>query len=268
MVDYPELKWKRVKDAKKYVVQISADRDFGKILINESVDEPKYSWNSVKPGLYFWRVAARAEKMGPFSEIEPLSVKLPAPKLKAKYRYEVLLEGDKQVLNWPFVPLAEKYLVQVSQKRNLASNETLTVGVSKFDLPKKPVFILCEWPPPTGLENHSVIFSTVAAVSVEPVASLDAPMLKLPKSGAAAVARNGRLSISFEWTKVPRAERYVIELSMDEDFSEVIKKIPAVGNSHVMKKIEAVGQVYWRVRAESRDGVSSWSEPSHFEVRK
>jgi serine/threonine protein kinase len=268
IVDYPSFKWRPVKGAKKYLFQLSADKNFAKAVAEEKLSNTKFEWKSVTPGQYYWRVAALGDKQGPFSERGQLTVLLPAPKLKTKYKFETLLEGDKQVVNWPFVPLAEKYLVQFGPKRDLAADEPQLTGASKFPLPKKHGQYFIRVAAANADGEALSAYSATSSVAVEPVATLDTPELKSPKAGAATVARGGRVAISFEWSKIAGAERYIIELAGDEDFTEVIEKIPSMEISHVLRKLNATGKIFWRVRAESRQGVSSWSEPSYFEIRK
>lgn len=268
IVEYPLLKWSPVRGARKYAVQIAADKGFDKLAVDEFSADTKFEWKSVKPGKYYWRVAAAAEKPGAFSVAGRLRVDLPAPELKSKYRFEAMLEGDKHVLNWEAIPFANKYIVQFGSKRDLASAEPQITTASEFTLPKKQgqYFVRVA---AAGRSGEALSgYSEVAAVSIEPAASLDTPTLKFPKSGAATVSRSGRVSIAFEWSRVPRAERYVIELAHDQDFLQIAGKISSKENSHIMNKLDQIGRIYWRVRAESRDGVSSWSEPYHFEVRK
>lgn len=267
ILNYPDLVWQPVKGAQKYLLQISPKKDFSRITTEQTLKGTSFAWKSVTPGVFYWRVAAVAEKRGPFSEIAQFTVMLPAPKLNPRYKFEALLEGDKQVVNWPFVPLAEKYLVQFGPNRDLASVEPNSVSASKFPLPKKHGQYFIRVAAANANGEAVSEYSPVAAVAVEAVAILDAPVLKLPKAGATAVVRSGRLAITFEWNKIPKADSYTIELAADDDFSEVLEKIQTKESSHIVNKFEFIGKIFWRVRAESKEGTSSWSEPGYFEVR-
>lgn len=265
---YPELKWERVKNAREYLVQLSDKKDFSQVLVEEKMAGNNFEWRGVRPGVYFWRVAAIGEKQGPFSERAQFSVWLPAPRLKPRYKFEALLEGDRHAVNWPFVPLAEKYLVQFGPSRNLAEADQQVTTVSKFSLPTNNGQYFIRVAAANASGEAISQFSSTSSVSVEPVAVLEEPILKLPKPGATAVVRNGRLAIYFEWTKISKAEGYLLELSTDEDFGEILEKITTKKPSHMIEKFETVGKIYWRVRAESKDGNSAWSTSGFFEVRK
>jgi serine/threonine protein kinase len=265
---FPEMKWERVKNAREYLLQLSSKKDFSQIVLEEKMRGTNFEWKGVRPGAYFWRVAAIGEKQGPFSERAQFTVWLPAPKLKSRYKFEALLEGDRQAVNWPFVPLAEKYLVQFGPTRNLAEAESQVTAISKFPLPAKHGQYYIRVAAANANGEAISQFSSTSSVSVDSVAVLDEPVLKLPKPGATAVVRSGRLAIAFEWTKISNADSYLLELSTDEDFGDILEKVTTKKPSHMIEKFETLGKIYWRVRAESREGTSSWSTSGFFEVRK
>lgn len=265
---YPNFKWQPVKNAKKYLVQISAKSDFTKVISQETLSGTSFDWKEVVPGVFFWRVAAVSDKQEKFSEPGQFTVWLPAPKIKNKYKFEGGLEGDTHALSWAPVPLAEKYLVQFGPKRQLAEADQHILDGSKFTLPSKPGQYFVRVAAANDRGEAASQFSNVSPVSVEAVPLLDSPVLKLPKLGATAVVRSGRLSITFLWDKVAKADSYVLELASDEEFTQIIDRINAKEPTHVVKKLEVSGKVFWRVRADGKEGSSAWSETSHFEVRK
>jgi len=266
----PQLKWRAVRAAQKYVLQISAAPDFARLHSEHTLSAPQFEWQNAVPGTFYWRVAAvgSAASQGPYSDRASLKVLLPAPRLKSRFKFEVPLEGERQFVSWPAVPLAEKYVIQFATSRQLASADEQITTQPKFALPTKHGTYFMKVAAASSSGEVISPYSAVAAIVLDPVAVLDAPALKLPTEGATAVVRSGRLSITFEWSKVPKAESYVLEMSTDNDFTQVFERMTSSEASLLLKQMELRGRIYWRVRAENKEGSSAWSEPSFFEVRK
>ena len=249
-----ELKWAPVKGAKGYVLQVSQDADFQKYDEHKLKDENFAMAKS--PGETFWRVSTvGSEKQSEFSEIGKVQVWLPAPKLKANYVIEGLLEGDVKKIKWPAVPLAAKYAVKFGGRRDLASGEPKIVSKPVFDLPTKPGKYSLSVATADANGNVNSPFSAVSVVRIDPVAVLESPKTK--------EARGGR---AFAWTQVPKAAHYVLEISEDEDFDSMTERATSKSNVLVLKKSVGKGKFYWRVRAENKDGTSLWSDPAVFLV--
>lgn len=265
----PELRWQAVPSAKQYLLQISSESDFSSIHSEHTLNATSYSWRQGVPGTFFWRVAAlNAEsRQGPFSDVAKLRVLLPAPKLKSRYKFEAPVDGDRQVVSWQPIPLAEKYVVQLGPTRKLAQSERQIVSAAKFAVPNQHGMYFARVAAADASGATISQFSSIAAITLEPVAVLDPPTPQLPTPGAKAVARSGRLSITFQWSKVPKAEKYVLEIAPEDSFSKP-ERITSPEPTVLLKKVELGGRLYWRVRAENKDGVSNWSNLRHFEVKK
>lgn len=267
---YPRLTWSSVHDADKYLLQIARDDSFSKLVFEQKVARSAFEWQEALPGQYFWRVAAlgSGSHQGPFSDSSLITVRLPAPKLLPSYAFKVQASDKGPILEWPAIPLASKYVVQM--KRAPASGDAEEKSVSVPRMPLQPLAGRYSVKVAAADESGELLsaYSANAEVLVDVASALPAPVLRLPKPGATAVVRSGRLSISFEWKKVPDADSYILEMAEDERFGKVIEKLTSKDPSIVVRKVELSGKVYWRVRAEGPQGVSDWSEVSHFEVRK
>jgi len=87
------IKWKKVRAAKKYALQISKSNKFNNLIINKECKTHKCKLDELPPGNYFWRIRATHPTYGdwPFSEAFSFEIKdskpLRAPKHK---RYKIL----------------------------------------------------------------------------------------------------------------------------------------------------------------------------------
>ena len=97
------------------------------------------------------------------------------------------------------------------------------------------------------------------------------PLLATPQANAPAgddrVLRDGELF--FEWTEVPDAERYQIELSRSPDFADAQEVLVEGGRGLVTISDALVGRqpapIYWRIRAETRTRRSLYSPTQSFQ---
>ena len=127
----PSFSWSPIKTAAKYEFQLSADRDFGSVVLGQG----KGSFQTLNTfatiektlpnGTYFWRVRAidKRDDAGPWSRTRTLTISWsdrptllgPAPGATVSYPSTPL------VLRWSRVPHAYKYLVEISTDPALAS---------------------------------------------------------------------------------------------------------------------------------------------------
>lgn len=99
----------------------------------------------------------------------------------------------------------------------------------------------------------------------KPAAALSSIKLVSPAKGAKAPTRNGQISIEFAWDPEPNTTKYVLELSSDPEFSDVIQKVESQDHRVLVEKIKQKGKVFWRVKAEGSSN-PGWSEASFLEL--
>jgi hypothetical protein len=265
LVTVPEFSWQAVPHARNYNLQISWTADFNHLLSEENIKATHFEWAQAVPGRLYWRVRAVNDdgSVGAFSHPASVSVRLPNPELGSVYTFT-----EKSPFEWDPVPLADKYIVQVSTDRSLASvSEKLTsdpqVGL---ELGKDPLYVRVAAATESGARVSG--FSQVATVTLEQPIRLMAPGLITPPKGAkVVVGKSGRISIVFSWTKVDNASRYVIEVANSPKFAKLIQQQAVKSNHWLLKGAKFNGKVYWRVRTEGPGGHSKWSSSGNFEVR-
>lgn len=259
----PELQWLHVKGARSYGLQLSWTTDFSKLLSEETVATTHFEWAQVVPGRIFWRVRAQGETLpGAYSAAGSIDVRLPVPSIGSVYTFT-----EDAPFEWEPVPFAEKYIVQWSVERKLASISETVVNRPQVPLEfsGKPLFVRVA--AANGLGERVSGFSQVATVTMEKPLKLAAPGLMTPPKGAkVVVGKSGRISVVFSWSKVENADQYFIEVAETPDFTKVIKSKGIKGNHWLLKGAKFNGKVYWRVRTVGRGGPSSWAV-SGFEVR-
>jgi hypothetical protein len=238
--------------------------DFSELLSEESVVGTTYQWKQATPGVLHWRVHATHENgsSGPFSQAGVLAVRLPDPVLGVEYKFT----GQQQI-EWVPVPMAERYIVQYSKDRGLASVREKIVSEPRIqlELGTAPVFVKVAAANASGERVSG--FSQVSTITLEAPIKLLAPGLLTPPKGAKVpLPKSGRISVVFSWNPVDHADTYYIEISDYPDFSKLLQKRTVRGNLWVLKGAKFNGKVFWRVRSQNSTGQSGWSHPGAFEV--
>lgn len=269
--ELPRLEWRTVRGASKYLVQISTSRDFNGLLTEETVTTTHLEWRGVVPGTAYWRVAA----VGPggpanFSERGVLQVRLPAPAFDASTKIKIpggAESGQQANIEWEPVPLAAKYVVQLSAKRDLAGAEERLVSRPRLSLNGTPSTHFVRVAAADEAGQPLSEYSSVGVVQIEAAFVLEAPRLLSPNNKARAPAQAGRISVIFSWSQVTGADGYIFELARDPQFTQVIDRKTSRNRGTLLQQAELKGRVYWRVRATSPQGNSAWSEPFHIDIK-
>lgn len=266
LLEVPQLNWQTVRGAKLYSMQISWNPEFTRLLTEENVQGTTYNWKNAQPGKFYWRVRAHHESgVGPYSQGGSIEVSLPEPVIGSAYKF-----SEAGPLTWDPVPMAEKYLVQTSVERSMASvkEELMSEPVAPITFNGgDPVYVRVAAANAAGERVGG--FSQVATVSLEERLKLLAPGLLTPPKGAkVTLPKSGRISVVFSWNAVEKATDYYVEISKYADFSKAIQKHFAGETKWVLKGAKLEGKVYWRVRAEGKGAApSGWSYSGYFEVR-
>ncbi len=92
-----DFKWKNVKQADNYRIQISKHKDFNILIVDDVVRSNNFSLGNLYMGDYFWRVnASHSWAHGPYSKIGQISVvqdKVP-PLLKVNFPNKIINNSD------------------------------------------------------------------------------------------------------------------------------------------------------------------------------
>src|SRR6185436_8955093 len=216
--------------------------------------------------VYFWRVAAgNARGSSVFSDAWSLtngpSAIPPIPSLVSPAN-AANVGGTSITFNWSQVPRASNYYLQVATDAgftqvvfgNWVGNY---IGIEITGLPDSGQVYF--WRVASGNARGSSVFSDAWSLTNGPSATPPIPSLVSPANGA----NVGGTSITFNWSQVPRASNYYLQVATDAGFTQVVFG-NWVGN-YIGIEITGLpdsGQVYfWRVAAGNARGTSLYSNP-------
>ena len=99
------------------------------------------------------------------------------------------------------------------------------------------------------------------------VNTIPIPQLREPARDTALVSlEDAPTFVTFKWQPFKGAAFYTLQISSDADFTKVVSEQRIKSNGYVFQKGLPEGKVFWRVRAHTKQGFSSWSDPSGINV--
>ncbi len=254
-----DLVWKKINNAKHYVLQVSEDKDFSKLVIDEQnyFDTLLTAYNLKNFQKYFWRVKA-INKYGEsdwsdswsFSAIGKASEK-PILIHPLNNSYNIDLET---LLEWEQPLYTENFVLQVSKDSLFGS---LLIRNEKL---KTPNFNL------SNLEYFTKYFWRVKAINKYGESDWSrtnsfTTKIASPDLTSTDIFANGSpLSPVFKWSPVNGAERYTLQVAIDSTFNDIVFSDSTI----VLPKQKISGLLdytnyYWRVAAISKSSNSNWS---------
>lgn len=136
-----ELEWVPVLGAHAYQIQVSTDSEFKHLVIETSVEQPKYTWATEIAGFYYWRVAGISEggERGPFSEFMTFAIQAERNLLGDEATYETYLQFDEyskrqHALRFYLGPEYNNYYFSSSNPASPSSVIERTVTYSQFQV--------------------------------------------------------------------------------------------------------------------------------------
>lgn len=279
---FPQLKWSAVAGAEKYELQISRNKAFTDLLVNQTVLQNSYAWNRAELGRFYWRIRARSDKYkeGTFSPIREMTVQLGAPQNLAKTQIidevpdAALLDAPPPPLElkWNPTVFTESYHVQFannpkftnalefftdssSRKVSIHSRGVYYWRVRSLDRKKAP---LSPWS-----QTYAIEFQRVYK---DPALSQNLLALSPRQQDSMIVIGSQQSDILFRWTNPYPDAEYTIEISYDVDFKEVAYRRTVKDNKLLFKEPLLSSVVYWRVRAQLGKEVTPWTGANRFLV--
>lgn len=268
---YPIYKWADVIDADSYEIEISTDSTFKKRFLSDRGINAN-TWTM--PGLqylefttYFWRVRATNEDgVSNWSQVFSFTTtELPADS-------PILLfpenNSTKQALDnqfaWSSVDKAISYEVTISVDRDFENiylvQETADTTLDVIGLNR---FTNYWWKVQSfGKEGDGGV-SSVFTFRTKDIAPDKSVVLVRPDDKAA----NQPIMLTFVWNSIERASSYHLQVSTNEDFSQVINDYASVQDtSKLVYGLEYNTTYYWRVAARNEDGIADWSDIRDFKT--
>lgn len=272
----PVFEWKPVMQAKKYKLQIAADKNFNSAKTYE-LSQTKSAWSQYQPGEYYYRVYSvdENENMSPASVIGKANIftedlflnNIPAVKLRKSEEHPTPIPQNAKI-SWNEVPQAKSYQVELSSDKNFTQ-----VQKFNFSSPNGEIQI----PAPGAYQVRVKALndqnkpisdnSNIQEVSYIFANALAAPKPREPFNQASIFLQQELTPfVWIEWKKVKGAANYRLEVSHSPDFSSPFVAKVTSESRFLIKEKMPLGKIYWRVRAEesSEANESEWSETREF----
>jgi len=110
-----------------------------------------------------------------------------------------------------------------------------------------------------GMSDASTVYTFTTSAE-----ALSAPTLVTPLPGASKIPVN---KINFVWNSVDRATKYLLQVSTDSDFNNIVLEQPDHPDTlYIFTSMNYLTTYYWRVRAENDLLVSNWSPRWSFQT--
>jgi Carboxypeptidase regulatory-like domain len=275
----PAFSWSAVSGAAKYEFQLSADDDFGSVVLGQGrgsfqTQNTYATINKTIPnGTYHWRVRAidRNDDAGHWSAPRVLNKAWTArPALLGPvFGAPVSYPREPLVLQWSRVPRAFKYLVEISTDPTLASlvvksgngppETSATVFTPNGTLAPGRYYWAVT---PEDAEKHKGTRSAIGSFDwVWPTATTTTFTDLNPEPRV--------IDPQLSWAPVAGAARYDVEINSSQDFtlgSKVCCNELTTGTSLSPRRVLPNNHYYWRVRALDLGGNAGvWNVGPSFE---
>ncbi len=257
-----DLEWKQVSDATKYLINISDKIDFSNLLVDEEISNTnKYKFNSTPNKVYYWRIKAlNTANKSDWSETWKFSTPIETPVLISPTDNSEINKLDT-ILAWNEVSGASEYQLDLSTDITFASkildNKSVNDDaflVSNLEFGKKYY-----WRVRAKIGNSFTEFSETWSFDVVKILVLpDKVTLLTPVNGAIDIDTN---SIKLTWEASNNANKYLVEVSTDENFSSMfLNENNITITEYNLTKLDSEIKYFWRVKASNLDGESEYSE--------
>lgn len=264
-----KFEWKPVDGAETYSITISKNADLSSpIATAENITSSSYmpSAELDLATMYYWNVQAMSTNDGNTTSstwsFTTAAAKIAAtPTLVAPENAAILPTGSVE-LKWEAIQNATSYDVQVSADQNFATlaydgkGQTASSWTIDVNTPEQTLYWRVRSVNGAGVSTWSGArrFSTAAE-------ALAAPSLVSPPSNSIKVEP----SVIFSWLNNPKAESYHVQVSKNENFTELVyNKNKIIGQSTLPIQLANSTKYYWRVASENEMGVSAWSPTWNF----
>ena len=249
------LTWNTVQGADNYIIQISLNSNFSTTLANVTQSGTSYALSNISPAystVYHWRVRAkRGSEEGPLATArsfttEPIPLVAPVLTNPADNAVNVALNSN---LTWNAVQGADNYIIQISLNSNFSTTlANVTQSGTSYALSNiSPAYsTVYHWRVRAKRGSEEGPLATARSFTTEPI-PLVAPVLTNPADNAVNVAINSNLT----WNSVQGADNYIIQISLNSNFSTTLASVTQSGTSYALSNINPAYSTvyYWRVRA-------------------
>lgn len=268
----PQMAWSTVDVAKTYRWEIANNPKFAGVQFTETPNT-KIAWTQYKPGKYYFRVFARTElgQNSAPSETGVLEVYGAAPVLNpvasilAKdTNMNAVAPPQQTKVTWSALPEAKSYILQLDKNPDFsqaldieaAGNESLVTlpAPGRYFMRVKAL---------NGEAQDVSDFSNTQDATYNFLVTLKTPELIEPYDKTTIfLQKDMEPFIWLEWSSVPNAVKYKLEVSSKADFSALVFTKTMAETRFLIREKIPYGNIYWRVRAVSSEESlhSEWAQ--------
>lgn len=265
------LQWSSVSDADSYDLQLSVNSNFSSGVITDSsgVLTTSVQTNTLSRNtIYFWRVRSVSNNTGNSDWSETRSFTT-IPEIPGDFLLLSPIDQQDNIslpvtLIWSSAANADEYRVQFSTEDSfifvsdtVTSDTTLSINTLStattyyWRVKASNAGGETEWSAPFTFETG--------------ISGASGPNLISPLNNAV----NLNTEIEFLWDSVALAETYAIQLAESPDFETPTIDSSGISNTSItLTSFSKSKSYFWRVRAITSSGSSSWSEVYSFETSK
>lgn len=253
----PEYKWDAHPQQNTYEVEVAKKSDFSENVIFKTIES---DFSFVSDSLdsyefYYWRARVLSESnQGNWSVANKFKTKVAQVNLR--------LPSNKSVnqpisirFQWYAVKGATRYHLQISKDEIfndlIFSQDTISSLAHQFNelIPSTAYYWRVRGVSPEGVGDWSSVWTFNTGNNI--------PVLESPENGAEKVAT----PVTFRWGIVSGATSYQLDVSEQSDFKDnVISKSNINGLSYKAEELDYPKTYFWRIRATTNEGNSSWSQ--------
>lgn len=254
------MEWIAVPGAKKYKIQICEYPGFNYFVFEKTIDSVnKFEYFFSKPlTKYFWRVAAiRDGFITDWSEVWSYTTSNGIVKLFEPSKFYNKADV-KQRFDWYAINSANYYQFQLAKDFNFENIiiDSNKIKQSEITLAKLDYSTTYFWRVRAFYKDTNTSWSDKWSFSTLPAS----PKLLNPSNNVLHFPLNGSLT----WSEVPKATKYLVQLSYGNDFNNIFQEQYTNINYYNLFNLDFNTQYFWRVKAFTGEIESQWSEIRNF----
>ena len=271
LVEFPcFLDWTDIDGATYYSIQVNDSLNFVKPTVYNSDNEASQSniLDREPYTTYYWRVQSRnTTDSSAWSEIFSFTMGG-----KSAYRPGLIAPSNESVklstsidFEWDNVATADEYDIEVYSDEELSTlifNNSIDLNsltVEGFDF-----YSIYYWRVRSTNEMNKSEWSKVWNFRTIDAEYIEGPALVSPVNDATRVDPK---TVKFEWEEQLRAAHYYMQVSKNEDFTDLIYD-EMVFNRFQFLKLEFIQKYYWKVKTNNEAGYSPYSETYMFTTKE
>ncbi|HLP28572.1 MAG TPA: aryl-sulfate sulfotransferase [Candidatus Didemnitutus sp.] len=256
----PKFTWTTAVGGGEYQAEFSTDEGFVNVPTRFTTRRLDTTLTIKARGTtFFWRVRAKTTSgYGPWSTISRFTTKLPAPQIiSPKIDKDTVAVLRSAEFSWIQSPGADGYRVRI-ERTDVSETIIDTIVIGQKFVPGSRLLPNTKYSwIVTSIKGNVTSASSVRETFIT---ALPAPQLQKPAAEATNVAT---VNVTFQWTPVPSALKYILTIVNATDGTTVIRD-SVIQGSLVVATLPAASRFEWTCYAMGRYGRGEHATPMFF----